>query len=144
MAKDTKKYLVINVDGTTRKVMRGYEQLSDNFQVSEFKCKDGCNVILYSKKTLEALQNLRNEIGALRLTSAFRTPYYNERVGSTDTSQHVRGTAVDITTPAGMTTEQLKDVFININGSNYGIGLYDSFLHIDTGTPRIWDERTAK
>ena len=42
------------------------------------------------------LDPLREEIGAIRVTSGYRTPAHNKKVGGSPTSQHCKGEAVDI------------------------------------------------
>lgn len=44
------------------------------------------------------LQPIRDEWGAIRVTSGYRNLYVNRQVGSKDTSQHLKGEAADIQT----------------------------------------------
>ena len=91
---------------------------------------------------MTAIQKLRDEINTpLVVVSGFRTPRYNEFVGGAEKSEHMFGRAIDIKIPKDYTTEQIKNIFVDVNGSDFGIGLYDTFIHIDSGTKRTWDER---
>lgn len=44
----------------------------------------------------EVLDPLRDELGAIRVTSGYRAPDVNRAIGGSSTSQHVRGEAADI------------------------------------------------
>ena len=53
------------------------------------------------KKNMEQLVNnildpLREKVGAIRITSGYRTPAYNKQIGGATNSQHCKGEAVDI------------------------------------------------
>ena len=57
------------------------------------------NVIV--KKNMNRLVNqvldpLREKVGAIRVTSGYRTPEHNRQIGGSPTSQHCKGEAVDI------------------------------------------------
>ena len=45
---------------------------------------------------LNVLEPLRRRFGVIRITSGFRSPELNERVGGVRSSQHLRGEAADI------------------------------------------------
>jgi len=72
----------------------------------------------------------------IRVLSAYRTPEHNRRVGGAPNSEHVQGRALDLAPPAGMhllafaevinTRAEARDSYIG------GIGVYRSFVHIDT------------
>ena len=75
----------------------GEKQLSEDFKVKEFRCKDGTDKILVSPETVKILQSVRDYFGKIvHINSAYRTPAYNKKVGGASASQHVKGTACDI------------------------------------------------
>ena len=75
----------------------GEKQLSENFKVKEFRCKDGSDTILIDDNLPKLLQEIRDAFGRpVTINSAYRTPAHNKRVGGVSASQHVKGTAADI------------------------------------------------
>ena len=44
----------------------------------------------------KVLDPLREKIGAIRITSGYRTPAYNKQIGGATNSQHCKGEAVDL------------------------------------------------
>ena len=78
-------------------VRDGEKQLTKDFRVREFRCKDGSDKILIDTDLVNLLQQIRDAFGrAVTINSAYRTPTHNKRVGGASNSQHVKGTAADI------------------------------------------------
>jgi uncharacterized protein YcbK (DUF882 family) len=121
---------------------KGDKQLSKNFWLSEFKCKDGSDKILIDDKLIRLLQELRNSLKApVHIISGYRTPSHNAKVGGKKNSQHLKGKAVDITA-IGYSPKQLI-VYAKAVGFT-GIGLYDEFVHVDTRLFKAsWDDRKS-
>lgn len=114
-------------------------QLTKNFRLSEFACKDGTPVperlIPKTKRLAECLQVIRDEVGdALFINSAYRTPSYNKKVGGAPDSQHPKGTASDLVTRT-LTPRQLQSLILRLIKEGKidegGVGLYPSFVHYD-------------
>lgn len=78
------------------KLGRDYK-ISDHFTLGEFACKDGSDLVKYSTGLLAKLENLRGEHFTITLNSAYRTAAYNKKIGGASNSQHIYGTAADIT-----------------------------------------------
>lgn len=122
-------------------------QLTENFNLSEFACKDGTpvpgNLFANVAELAKNLQIIRDEIGApLHINSAYRTKAHNAKVGGKPNSQHLYATAADITTKK-MSPRQLHSIILNlINAgkiSEGGVGLYPGFVHYDIrGTKARW------
>lgn len=71
--------------------------LSPSFRVREFACNDGSDTIKIDEKLVEYLQRIRNWAGApLIISSGYRTPAYNEKIGGSSSSYHTKGQAADI------------------------------------------------
>lgn len=110
--------------------------LSENFKVFEFKCNDGSDKILIDTELVEVLQNIRNHFGShVTINSAYRSLAYNKKVGGVSNSQHVKGTAADISI-SGVTPKEIAQYAEYIMPNKGGIGLYDSvksgrFVHVD-------------
>src|SRR5688500_9570925 len=110
-------------------------QLTKNFHIREFKCKDGSpvpvelipNVLELAKQ----LQVIRDFIGEpIHLNSAYRSPDYNKRIGGVANSQHVLAKAADCTTKnktpkqfAAIVEKLIKEGKVKIGG----IGIYKGF-----------------
>lgn len=134
-------YLAVNVDNGSTRLVNKDEKVTENFRFSEIACEDRTDVILYSKRHMDLVQAIRDIVGPLSISSAFRTPEHNKVVGGVVDSQHQFGIAVDMKLPNGYTIDEFKEVVLSVTGSQVGIGLYKSFIHMDLGRPRIWDER---
>lgn len=76
----------------------GNKKLSSNFTVKEFACKDGSDKVLIDDALVAVLQKIRDHFGVpIKINSAYRTAAHNAKVGGSPTSQHLYGTADDIT-----------------------------------------------
>jgi len=76
--------------------------------------------------------------GPLSLTSGYRSPEYNQRVGGAKQSQHMHGNAYDVSTQ-GMTRDQQLELIRMAQASGFGgVGVYDGSLHFDVGPQRAW------
>jgi hypothetical protein len=81
--------------------------ITKNFKLSEFLRTSNRNffeknqmitdeILENITKTAELLQKVRDQFGAIRINSGYRCPELNRAIGSrTNTSQHLRGLAVD-------------------------------------------------
>jgi len=91
---------------------------------------------------LKTLQELRDAFDApLKINSAFRCPKHNEEVGGKPSSQHLEGTAFDIST-RGMDLEtklSLQEIAEEVGFT--GFGYYNTFLHVDKGRARTWGNK---
>ena len=74
----------------------------------------------------------------LPVTSGYRSPEYNAKVGGAKNSQHLHGNAYDVST-SGLTQAQQIDLINKARASGFGgVGVYDNSLHFDVGAPRAW------
>lgn len=123
----------------------GSTYLSKNFKVSEFKCNDGSDTVLISDELVDLLQKIRDHFGvAVTINSGYRTSTYNKKVGGATNSQHVKGTAADIVVK-GATPLEVAQYAEYLMHSSGGIGVYQSFTHVDVRTSRArWDQRSGK
>lgn len=114
----------------------GNEYLSENFTVSEFRCRDGSDTILIDTKLVDILQSVRDYFGRpVTVNSGYRTPSHNRAVGGVSNSQHLKGTAADITV-SGVEPEDVAEYIEYIMPSMGGIGLYNNFVHVDIRSNR--------
>lgn len=115
--------------------------ITPSFCLGEFDSHDG---LLYPQEWVNArlrplcnvLEAIRDACGGhpVRILSGYRSPSWNEKVGGAVASQHVRGTAADITVkgvdPAAVhaTIERLiAEGRIRVGG----LGRYATFTHVD-------------
>ena len=109
----------------------GNENLSANFKVKEFACKDNSDVIFIAPDLVEVLQKIRTHFGkAVNINSAYRTPTYNKKVGGATYSQHLYGTAADIRIN-GVSPKDIAAYAETLLNGTGGIGIYSNFVHID-------------
>ena len=114
----------------SQKIMTG--DLTDHFSRAEFACKCGCGWDTVDHELLEKLEVLRGRFDRpITINSGCRCRDYNSSpaIGSTDSSQHVLGRAVDIVIEGiepALVREAAEDIGFG------GIGEYDNFSHLDT------------
>lgn len=118
----------------------GNKKLSSNFKVKEFACKDGTDTILISPKLIDLLQKVRNHFGKpVTINSAYRTEAHNKKIGGSVYSQHKYGAAADIKI-AGVSSKQVAAYVETLIPNSGGIGVYNSFCHIDVrSTKSRWN-----
>jgi uncharacterized protein YcbK (DUF882 family) len=114
-------------------------QLTANFKLDEFKCKDGCGVpdpLLANVQDLaNNLQVLRDHIGKpISIMSGYRTPEYNLKCGGELKSQHMEAKAADIQVGGMKPVEvcaTIKQLIADGKMKQGGVGLYDGWVHYD-------------
>lgn len=119
--------------------------LAKNISRNELACRCGCGFDSMDVETIEAVQDacryfadrLHVDRVTLRINSAARCLEYNRKPaaeggpGSNDTSQHTKARAMDIRIE-GVSPAELYHYFDTKYPGKYGVGLYASFVHIDT------------
>lgn len=112
-------------------------QLTEHFNISEFHCKGancGCKETLHDPALSAYLQQIREHFGKpLKITSGYRCNSHNSAVGGASGSRHTKGQAADFTISGIAPLEIAR--YAELIGIK-GIGLYDSFVHIDTRTTK--------
>lgn len=114
-------------------------KLTKNFSLEEFKCKDGSDIpnaqlnnIIELANNLQVLRDTINK--TISITSGYRSPKYNAKIGGVKNSQHTKGTASDIQVK-GMTPKEVAKVIEGLIESGKmkqgGIGIYPNFTHYD-------------
>lgn len=123
----------------------GNVNLTTNFKVSEFACHDGSDIVLISEELVTLLQKIRDHFGKpVTVNSAYRTAAWNAKNGGAPKSQHLLGTAADITIH-GVTPLEVAQYAEFLQPKTGGIGVYKSFTHVDVRSSRArWDSRSGK
>ena len=70
--------------------------ITPNFSVSEMACKCGCGKHGMDEEFMRMLQELRNEVGLLRISSGFRCDAHNDKVSKIKNGPHTQAKASDI------------------------------------------------
>lgn len=75
---------------------------SPHYSFSEFACKcggrrPGCRKIRVHRELLESLEDYRTIAGPVQVVSGYRCPAHNASVGGKSASQHLYGSACDVT-----------------------------------------------
>lgn len=98
----------------------------------------GDGSLLVVEGALDTLERLRTLLGRpLVILSAYRDPVHNARVGGAPLSQHKFGKAFDLR------LDYDRDMLVGLakEAGFRGIGLYKTFVHVDCGPSRRWDNR---
>lgn len=111
-----------------------------SFSPREIACK-GTGQLVVDDEAMDKLQKLRDTLGKpLILTSAYRSPSHNKRVGGAKKSRHMKGEAFDV-----MMTNHDPHMFeVAARAAGFsGFGFYQKsgFMHIDIGPSRSWGKR---
>lgn len=127
-------------------------KLSNNFSLFEF-CRASNHVSLWEENTeyaslhLETLRLLATDLEIIRarfniplfITSGIRCPALNAAVGGVETSQHLKGEAVDFTAPNGNLLEIFSWI-VKASGLPFGQTIYERkngalWIHYSLGEP---------
>ena len=117
----------------------GNRKLAPDFKVREFRCKDGSDEILVDEALVLLLQCIREHFGkAVTITSGYRTPAHNAKVGGSKSSQHLLGRAADIQV-ASTSVEDVAAYAESLMPDWGGVGRYPvkagratGWVHVDT------------
>ena len=114
-----------------------------HFRREEFgcRCKGKCGgfPVEPDGELVKLLDDIREELGQpIFINSAIRCSEHNSAVGGVKNSQHLLGKAADIHAP-GISPETLAAMAEKYLTGRGGIGVYDTFVHIDVrGTKARW------
>lgn len=121
-------------------------RLSRSFIWREFRQRDGVMPPdfmwdPYLELVERFLQPLRDALGPVVVTSAYRSRAYNRRVGGAPASRHVPASepgvaAADVTVP-GRSPREVHQLLDQLGAP--GLGLYRTHVHVDTrARPARW------
>ena len=108
--------------GTYSLAREGDKLLSPHFRVREFACRDGADLVKIDTALVELLARTR----------------------PARASQHLLGRAADIQVSGAspLLVGQIAEYYL---GGHGGIGVYQTFTHVDTRTARArWDQRSGR
>jgi uncharacterized protein YcbK (DUF882 family) len=107
-------------------------KITEHFKVKEFACKDGSPIVFVDEYLAVLLEILRDTIKKpVIVTSGYRTPEHNKKVGGAKYSFHMRGMAADIIVK-DMTPKEVAKELDKLVPNSCGIIVYKSWVHFDT------------
>ena len=118
---------------------------TDNFNLQEFANSKDHNRIKLNLDLIFKLQQLREIVGSINVTSGYRTPEFNARkdVGGSQNSNHIKGLAADVQFDFAIWNRKslmkvlkylgFKNVGFYWSGGYVGKNLF--WIHLDIGTP---------
>ena len=99
-----------------------------NFKPEEFQCSH-CQALNIHSVIMDLLQEAREEVGPISITSGYRCGVHNSQVSKTGLEgPHTTGKAVDISVRDSQHRKQIITYFAPIVT---GLGIAKSFIHID-------------
>ena len=108
-------------------------KLTEHFTKEEFDCQCGCGNgdIVISENLVFELECVRIHYGKpMRINSGIRCLSHNRKIGSRDTSSHIKGLAVDIgCNDMGTRLELVKHLLRDAEFTR--IGFHREFIHVD-------------
>jgi uncharacterized protein YcbK (DUF882 family) len=122
-------------------------QLTKNLFKSEFESNDGAtmppDVVKNIAELAKNLQVLRDYFNLpLQITSGYRSPAHNKKIGGAKNSQHQYGRAADFKIKGKTPIEIARAIETLISAGKIkqgGVGIYPTWVHYDTrGTKARW------
>jgi len=141
------QYSAVQVYNIEDVALRTKEEKTWNyFWYSEFANSEdgGANKTVY--ELIDLLDKVRPITGSITVTSGYRTPEYNKKVGGSSNSNHLLGHAADIKFDFnGWTVTSIKKLFSGFGFKNIGIymrGNSFAWIHVDIGNKdfKRWNE----
>ena len=117
----------------------GDRRLAPDFKVRELRCRDGSDTVMVDETLTVVLQCIREHFGKpVTITSGYRTPAHNAKVGGAKSSQHLLGRAADIRVQ-GVSVEDVAAYAESLMPDWGGVGRYPvkagratGWVHVDT------------
>ncbi len=99
-----------------------------NFTPDEVKCSH-CGELKINSDIMDLLQQARNDLGPLSITSGYRCSEHNNKISSTGPNgPHTTGKALDISVKD---SKHRKELITYFAPKVPGLGIAKSFIHID-------------
>ena len=112
--------------------------MSKYFKVEEMVCPC-CGRVFIDDRLFPILDRIREAVGQpVIINSGYRCPSHNADVGGVPDSQHLSGSAADITYE-GVDVEKLTYIAIDSGASGVGSYFNQGFVHVDCRLA-TWDD----
>jgi uncharacterized protein YcbK (DUF882 family) len=124
-------------------------KLTNNFNLNEFNKHNFTlteTVLRNIQELAKNLQVLRDEVKKpIKITSGYRDPSFNKKIGGASQSRHLTGQAADLKIE-GYTPKQVAAIIEKLIAAGKmkqgGLGIYSTWIHYDTffdgKHPRRW------
>jgi uncharacterized protein YcbK (DUF882 family) len=121
-------------------------KLTNNFNLNEFNKHNFTlteTVLRNIQELAKNLQVLRDEVKKpIKITSGYRDPSFNKKIGGATQSRHLTGQAADLKIE-GYTPKQVAAIIEKLIAAGKmkqgGLGIYSTWIHYDTrGTASRW------
>lgn len=105
------------------------------FKMSEFECRDGCQMPASARENIEALVEAvldpaREKFGKpITVNSGYRCPRHNAAVGGVPGSQHMRGEAADVSAGSAQASREVGKIIEQLGKFDQLI-YYPTFVHV--------------
>ena len=109
-------------------------QLSEHFHKEEFDCKCGCDTGTINSILVQKLEVARREYGQpMRINSGLRCLSHNRKIGSRDTSSHIKGLAADVGCVGMDDRHKLLTILLKFFKR---VGVNKDFIHVDVDSDK--------
>jgi uncharacterized protein YcbK (DUF882 family) len=106
--------------------------MSKHFINAEFACKCGCGTNKIRTEFITRLDHARDRASVpFVITSGYRCPDHNRRVGGVPDSAHAHGWAADIVFRNGHDGFLILEALLNVGFTRVGIDSKRKFIHVD-------------
>jgi uncharacterized protein YcbK (DUF882 family) len=121
-------------------------KLTNNFNLNEFNKHNFAlteTILRNIQELAKNLQVLRDEVKKpIKITSGFRDPSFNKKIGGAIQSRHITGQAADLKIE-GYTPKQVASIIEKLIAAGKmkqgGLGIYSTWIHYDVrGTKARW------
>lgn len=104
-------------------------QLSKHFSKKEFDCQCGCGTGTINTILVQKLELVRQEYGKpMRINSGIRCLEHNRKIGSKDTSSHIKCVAADVSCTTMSERLELLTILLKYFTR---VGINKKFIHVD-------------
>ena len=111
-----------------------------HFKPIELRSKSD-NKLMVDPASMDKLEALRVKLDEpILLTSAYRSPAHNEKVGGAKNSMHLKAKAFDCQMKNHNPADFVKAA-MEVGFTGFGFYEKSGFIHIDTGPARTWGNR---
>lgn len=109
-----------------------YNKWFDSSADTKLNCSCGCGGTITDERLIWILSTVRAHFGKpIIITSGYRCPAYNAKVGGAKSSQHLTGKAVDFQVK-GVEPKEVQGYLDSILAGRFGVGYGKTFTHLDT------------
>ena len=123
---------IYNMEGEKSMLREGY--ITEHFSKKEFDCQCGCGTGEISMDLVNKLESARVDFGrGMRINSGIRCLEHNRKIGSRDTSSHIKCVAADVS--CTNMEDRLKLMTILLKYFTR-LGINKKFIHVDVDSEK--------